>query len=26
HQVGISLTTKPGTYTTTVVYTCTPVY
>ncbi|MDB5179204.1 MAG: hypothetical protein JWN01_1147 [Patescibacteria group bacterium] len=26
HQVGVSSTTKPGTYTTTVVYTCTPVY
>jgi len=26
HQVGISSTTKPGTYTTTVIYTCTPVY
>ena len=26
HQVGISLTTKPGTYTTTIIYTCTPVY
>lgn len=26
HQVGISLTTKPGTYQTTVLYTCTPVY
>jgi hypothetical protein len=26
HQVGVSLTTKPGTYTTTVIYTCTPVY
>ncbi len=26
HQVGISLTTKPGTYSTTVIYTCTPVY
>jgi hypothetical protein len=25
-QVGVSLTTHPGTYTTTVVYTCTPVY
>lgn len=26
HQVGISTTTAPGTYTTTVIYTCTPVY
>jgi hypothetical protein len=26
HQVGISLTTRPGTYTTTIIYTCTPVY
>jgi hypothetical protein len=26
HQVGVSLTTKPGTYTTTIIYTCTPVY
>ena len=26
HQAGISLTTKPGTYQTTVIYTCTPVY
>lgn len=26
HQVGVSTTTKPGTYTTTVIYTCTPVY
>jgi hypothetical protein len=26
HQVGVSLTTNPGTYTTTVIYTCTPVY
>jgi hypothetical protein len=26
HQVGISLTTHPGTYTTTVIYTCTPLY
>lgn len=26
HQVGISLTTAPGTYTTTIIYTCTPVY
>ena len=26
HQVGVSLTTRPGTYTTTVIYTCTPVY
>jgi hypothetical protein len=26
HQVGISSTTKPGTYSTTVIYTCTPVY
>ena len=25
-QVGVSLTTRPGTYTTTVIYTCTPVY
>ena len=26
HQVGISTTTKPGTYSTTIIYTCTPVY
>ena len=26
HQVGVSLTTKPGTYQTTVIYTCTPIY
>jgi hypothetical protein len=26
HQVGVSLTTRPGTYTTTVIYTCTPIY
>lgn len=26
HQVGVSLTTFPGTYTTTVIYTCTPIY
>jgi hypothetical protein len=26
HQVGISTTTNPGTYTTTIIYTCTPVY
>jgi hypothetical protein len=26
HQVGISLVTHPGTYTTTVIYTCTPIY
>ncbi|HEX3082693.1 MAG TPA: hypothetical protein VHQ86_05610 [Candidatus Saccharimonadia bacterium] len=26
HQVGVSLTTHPGTYTTTVIYTCTPVF
>ena len=26
HQVGISGTTKPGTYTTTIIYTCTPIY
>ena len=26
HQVGVSLITRPGTYTTTVIYTCTPVY
>jgi hypothetical protein len=26
HEVGISLTTKPGTYQTTVIYTCTPLY
>lgn len=26
HQVGISTLTEPGTYTTTVIYTCTPVY
>ncbi len=26
HQVGISLTTHPGTYSTTIIYTCTPIY
>jgi hypothetical protein len=26
HQVGVSLTTRPGTYQTTIIYTCTPVY
>lgn len=26
HQVGVSLITRPGTYTTTVIYTCTPIY
>ncbi len=26
HQVGVSLTTRPGTYTTTVIYTSTPIY
>jgi hypothetical protein len=26
HQVGVASTTNPGTYTTTIVYTCTPVY
>lgn len=26
HQVGVSLTTRPGTYTTTIIYTCTPIY
>jgi hypothetical protein len=26
HQVGVGLTTRPGTYTTTIIYTCTPVY
>jgi hypothetical protein len=26
HQVGVSTLTRPGTYTTTVIYTCTPVY
>ena len=26
HQVGVALTTHPGTYTTTIIYTCTPVY
>jgi len=26
HQAGVSLTTFPGTYTTTVIYTCTPIY
>lgn len=26
HQVGVALTTRPGTYTTTILYTCTPVY
>jgi hypothetical protein len=26
HQVGVGLTTRPGTYTTTIIYTCTPIY
>jgi hypothetical protein len=26
HQVGVSLITKPGTYSTTIIYTCTPIY
>ncbi|MBW4062189.1 hypothetical protein HJC99_06475 [Candidatus Saccharibacteria bacterium] len=26
HQVGVSLTTKPGSYTTNIIYTCTPIY
>jgi hypothetical protein len=26
HQVGITTLTQPGTYTTTVIYTCTPIY
>jgi hypothetical protein len=26
HRVGLSSTTAPGTYTTTIIYTCTPVY
>jgi hypothetical protein len=26
HQVGVSLVTHPGTYTTTIIYTCTPIY
>jgi hypothetical protein len=26
HQAAVSLTTKPGTYQTTVIYTCTPIY
>ena len=26
HEVGVSLVTRPGTYTTTVIYTCTPLY
>jgi hypothetical protein len=26
HQVGVSTTTNPGVYTTTIIYTCTPVY
>jgi hypothetical protein len=26
HQVGIASTTFPGTYTTTIIYTCTPIY
>jgi hypothetical protein len=26
HQVGVATTTQPGNYTTTIVYTCTPVY
>jgi len=26
HEVGVSLITRPGTYTTTVIYTCTPTY
>lgn len=26
HQVGVSTITRPGTYTTTVIYTCTPIF
>lgn len=26
HEVGVGLTTRPGTYTTTIIYTCTPVF
>jgi hypothetical protein len=26
HQVGVSNLTRPGTYTTTIIYTCTPIY
>lgn len=26
HEVGVSTTTRPGTYQTTVIYTCTPIY
>ncbi|HEX3082694.1 MAG TPA: hypothetical protein VHQ86_05615 [Candidatus Saccharimonadia bacterium] len=26
HQVGVSTITNPGTYTTTIIYTCTPIY
>ena len=26
HQVGVSNVTRPGTYTTTIIYTCTPIY
>ncbi|MFI5240422.1 MAG: hypothetical protein ACHQUB_01815 [Candidatus Saccharimonadia bacterium] len=26
HQAGVSGTTQPGTYTTTIIYTCTPIY
>jgi hypothetical protein len=26
HQVGVATITRPGTYTTTIIYTCTPVY
>jgi hypothetical protein len=26
HEVGVSLVTRPGTYTTTIIYTCTPIY
>jgi hypothetical protein len=26
HQVGVGLTTRPGTYVTTIIYTCTPIY
>ncbi|HUD10981.1 MAG TPA: hypothetical protein VMS08_01100 [Candidatus Saccharimonadia bacterium] len=26
HQVGVSNITRPGTYTTTIIYTCTPIY
>ena len=26
HEVAVSTLTKPGTYTTTIIYTCTPIY